>query len=111
MLAVFDRPIPTTTVGRRNLSNVPAQALALMNDPFVHEMSAVWAQRILADELLGDDKARIRRMSFEAFGREPNPREFDAMRAFIEYRSGDRDEQWADLAHAMLNAKSFTHLE
>ena len=111
MLAVFDRPIPTTTVGRRNLSNVPAQALALMNDPFVHEMSAAWAQRILADELLGDDKSRIRRMSMEAFGREPDPREFDAMRAFIEYRSGDRTEQWADLAHAMLNAKSFTHLE
>ena len=31
----FDAPIPFTAFGRRSVSNVPAQALALMNDPFV----------------------------------------------------------------------------
>ena len=44
MLA-FDTPIPFSTVGRRNVSNVPAQALILLNDPFVHEQAAVWAER------------------------------------------------------------------
>src|SRR5262249_13004659 len=35
MLLVFDYPTPFTTIGRRGVSNVPAQALALMNNPFV----------------------------------------------------------------------------
>ena len=34
-MLVFDEPIPTTTVGARSVSNVPAQGLTLMNDPFV----------------------------------------------------------------------------
>ena len=44
MLA-FDTPIPFSTVGRRNVSNVPAQALILMNDPFVAEQAEKWANR------------------------------------------------------------------
>ena len=39
MMLAFDMPIPSTTVGRRNVSNVPAQALILMNDPFVDEQA------------------------------------------------------------------------
>ena len=35
MMLAFDTPIPFSSVGRRNVSNVPAQALILMNDPFV----------------------------------------------------------------------------
>ena len=34
-LALFNQPIPKQTVGRRDVSNVPDQALALLNDPFV----------------------------------------------------------------------------
>ena len=36
MLA-FDQPAPFGTKGRRSVSNVPAQSLALLNDPFVLE--------------------------------------------------------------------------
>jgi hypothetical protein len=39
----FDMPAPATTVGRRVPSNVPAQALALMNDPLVHAQARRWA--------------------------------------------------------------------
>ena len=34
-LGVFDMPVPFSTAGRRNVTTVPAQSLALMNDPFV----------------------------------------------------------------------------
>ena len=34
-LSVFDAPVPATTKGRRDATNVPAQSLTLMNDPFV----------------------------------------------------------------------------
>ncbi|MCH2160369.1 MAG: PSD1 and planctomycete cytochrome C domain-containing protein [Phycisphaerales bacterium] len=111
MLAAFDRPIPTTTVGRRNQSNVPAQALILMNDPFVHEMARRWAERILADDGLEDDTARLQRMAMEAFGRRPEPAELEILRGFADADQKKRSEQWTDLAHALLNAKATNHLE
>src|ERR1700756_4391774 len=39
MLLAFDYPIPFSTNGRRSVSNVPAQALSLMNNPFVLEQA------------------------------------------------------------------------
>jgi hypothetical protein len=36
MMLAFDAPQPFNTMGRRAASNVPAQALILMNDPFVY---------------------------------------------------------------------------
>ena len=43
-LTTFDLPGPGNTVGRRSMSNVPAQALVLLNDPFVHEQAERWAK-------------------------------------------------------------------
>ena len=34
-LSVFDAPVPSSTKGRRDVTNVPAQSLTLMNDPLV----------------------------------------------------------------------------
>ncbi len=39
-LVAFDQPPPATTVGKRNMSNVPAQALSLLNAPLVHETAS-----------------------------------------------------------------------
>src|SRR5262249_15372958 len=50
MLLAFDTPIPFSTVGKRTVSNVPAQALILLNDPFVHQQANVWAKKILAEK-------------------------------------------------------------
>ena len=49
-LLAFDTPSPFSTVGRRTVSNVPAQALILMNDPFVHQQADLWAKRVLAEK-------------------------------------------------------------
>ena len=35
LLATFNQPKPKIPTGRRDVTNVPAQALALLNDPFV----------------------------------------------------------------------------
>ncbi len=48
-LALFNQPIPKQTVGRRDVSNVPDQALALLNDPFVTAMSKHWSERLVTD--------------------------------------------------------------
>ena len=101
-LAVFDLPIPTTTIGRRNVSNVPAQSLAMMNDPFIHEMSRLWGERAVHQ---GDVAVLWR----EAFAREATPAEIQAARAFIS-DGGGTEETWVELCHALLNTKEFTHL-
>ena len=58
-LEVFDAPIPFTTTGRRAVTNVPAQSLALMNSPFVIEGASRWAERLAGDPTLSDDRDRV----------------------------------------------------
>jgi hypothetical protein len=111
MLLAFDTPSPFSTMGRRTVSNVPAQALILLNDPFVHQQAEVWAKRVLAEQ--GTDKERIGRMYLAAFGRPPTDGELNDCRAFLEQegkhaaRNADDVAVWADLAHVMFNVKEF----
>ena len=48
-LETFDFPNPTVARGNRDTTNVPTQALALLNDPFVLEQAGVWADRLIAE--------------------------------------------------------------
>ncbi len=110
LLMTFDMPNPFGPKGARSVSNVPAQALALMNDPFVADQARKWATRVLAEPGL-DDNARIARMVETATGREPDKSTLDALAAFLGEQStlyGARDERvWSDLAHALFNSKDF----
>lgn len=79
-LTAFDMPVPSAPRGRRDATNVPAQSLALLNDPVIQGWAADWATRT-AEE--GDADARLRRLFREALGREPEPRELSASRRFV----------------------------
>lgn len=68
-LRAFDFPEPFATVGRRDVTNVPAQSLTMMNDQRVSELASRWAERILEDSTLPDDESRIKRMFLSAFAR------------------------------------------
>ena len=48
-LSAFNLPGGKVTQGRRDASNVPAQGLALMNDPFLIAMADRWAGDLVAD--------------------------------------------------------------
>ncbi|MCV5968483.1 DUF1553 domain-containing protein, partial [Lactococcus petauri] len=67
MFSAFDYPTPFTTIGRRSVSNVPAQGLVMLNNPFVIGESKRWAERLIAEKLTDDE--RLERMYREAFGR------------------------------------------
>jgi cytochrome c553 len=115
MLA-FDSPVPFSTMGRRNVSNVPAQALILMNDPLVAECSRQWAQRALS-ESPSVIEGRVAWMYETAFARPPTPEEMAVAVAFVRgemtERETDADDPdiWADLAHALINTKEFIFLK
>ncbi|MBN9690176.1 MAG: PSD1 domain-containing protein [Verrucomicrobia bacterium] len=115
-LLTFDAPTPFSTVGRRNVTNVPAQALALMNDPFFHEQAAVWAGRLVREVPAADAEARIRWLYETAFARLPSASELaacqDSLREFRELQgTPDNSPQvWTDLCHALMSANDFIYL-
>ena len=113
MMLAFDTPIPFNTMGRRNVSNVPAQSLVLMNDPFVVEQAAVWANKLSKVPLLDE---RLQSMYYSAFSRPPLPEEKADALAFLEEQAkalgvpSSDTKVWSDLAHALFGTKEFIHI-
>ena len=119
-LALFNQPSPQGTTGRRDRSTVPEQALALLNDPFVHEIARTWAARRLAS---GDASLRtaIATMFEEGLSRPALASESDRLVAVAEAcvtaRGAASQERsatesvWQDVAHAILMLPEFSHVE
>ncbi len=106
-LLAFDTPIPFNTMGRRNVSNVPAQALILLNDPFVTDEAKRWARHTLE----GPERtvqARVNAMYRAAFGREATPEEVAALGDFVQGR--DDPDVWSAVAHVLFNSKEFLYI-
>ena len=111
MLA-FDQPAPFGTKGRRSVSNVPAQSLALLNDPFVLEQC-----RKMGSNLHKDNKTKretIHSLHQMITGKPPSQNSENQLLAFLETQTkahGEMGEQvWADLAHVLINSKNFLFL-
>jgi hypothetical protein len=110
LFLAFDYPVPFSTMGRRMVSNVPAQALALMNNPFVAQQSALWAKRELQQP--GPSEPHIAHLYEAAFGRLPEKAETEAALAFLvdqdrTYGSTNDPRSWSDLCHVLFNVKEF----
>jgi hypothetical protein len=110
MFAAFDAPVPFSTMGRRNVSNVPAQALTLMNDPLVIHLAGLWAQRTGGAER-GSAAERICRLYETAFARTPTTEESRRCLAFLEQHPGPEPRTWADLCHILINVKEFIYID
>jgi hypothetical protein len=112
MMLAFDTPAPFSAIGKRNVSNVPAQALILMNDPFVLEQAERWARRLL--EVQEDAETRVNRMFVQAIGRPPTAEELQRCLRFVTQDVSvdsppvqNELEAWRDLAHVLFNLKEF----
>ncbi len=100
LLAAFDFPVPSATRGRRDATNVPAQALALLNDQNVNRWATEWAKRTLANTGLKDDGARVGRMFEEAFSRPALPTEIEGSVAYLRTAKEDAAQQKKELEAA-----------
>ncbi|MEM8945102.1 MAG: PSD1 and planctomycete cytochrome C domain-containing protein [Planctomycetota bacterium] len=113
-MLTFDTPAPFSTMGRRNVSNVPAQALILMNDPLVVELAKRWAE--ISINRHADAEQRIGGMYEAAFARQPTKVELAAALQYVEHASSHTDDSekhlqfWTDFAHALINTKEFIFL-
>jgi hypothetical protein len=113
-MLTFDMPSPFGPKGRRSNSNVPAQALALMNDPFIIGQAGIIADRSLA---VPDQAAeqRIALMVERVHGVVPTDQQIEQLQQFLDVQAkayGKEDKRvWVDLAHALLNMKAFYFLQ
>ncbi len=117
MMLAFDTPIPFNAIGRRNQSNVPAQALILLNDPFVIDQASKWASRLI--EEYPDADERLVNAFKSAIGRRPSEVETRELQDFMTTQAADleiedyRDDPqvWSDLCHVLFNLKEFIYIE
>jgi hypothetical protein len=116
MLSAFDFADPDFVTGRRSETNVPAQALVLLNSPFVRNVARQTAER-LAREASGDDAGRVVWLYEAILSRHPAPAEVDRGVRFVEsLRRGRPDDPqglvpWARLAHVLYASTEFRLLD
>jgi hypothetical protein len=118
LMQTFDAPTPFSTVGKRNVTNVPAQSLALMNDPLFHQQARVCAERLLREMPNAGASARVQWLFESAYGRLPTETETSAcleslgeLRELHDAADGRNIEAWSDLCHALLNANDFIYVK
>jgi hypothetical protein len=108
-ITTFDGPKPFTTVGRRDSTNVPAQSLTLLNDPFVLETARRWSAQL---EPTASDLAKIDALFLQALGRKARPEEqAAALRYVAELKATAPNQAWADFAQSVLNLKEFLYVK
>ena len=118
-LSAFNTPGGKETMGRRESSNVPAQALALLNDPLVHEQAERWAEQLVADAE-PTPRQRLNSMFLAALSRGATAEELQQFEQLVSqfaelYEIPDHAiinslPIWKDVAHVMFNLKEFIYI-
>ena len=128
MLEAFDQPQMTPNCIVRSQSNVPTQALQLMNSEWIWELSRYMAGRIV-DEAGSDPEAQVQAVFMRALSRPPTEFEMtESLGALDEFRrhwperlKRDRADapvastaQWlalANLSHTLVNSAAFAFVD
>jgi hypothetical protein len=118
-LSAFDFPGGKVALGRRDVTNVPAQALALLNDPFVLGQADEWAARLIArpDASIA---ARIDAAFETALSRPPRDDERQRFEQAVaqfatlyQVPTGEVLQSrvvWRDVAHSIFNLQEFIYI-
>jgi len=114
LLTTFDFPDTTLPSCQRDVTTVPTQSLALLNNPFVHDQSRAMAKRITAKV----SKKQVAEAWQLAFGRPARENELAAGLAHLEKQktnfAGRPDavaDALASLCHVLLNANEFLYID
>lgn len=112
-LQSFNSPDPKLSTGRRDETNVPAQALVMLNDPLVHAMADLWSSRLLVDDSRSVED-RVQLMFVQALSRQPEHEELTRWVGLIKTLSSSENvladsEAWKHAAHTMFNLQEFVY--
>ena len=111
----FDAPSPQRLCARRDRSNTPMQALTLLNDPAIQQISQAFAESLSLPEA-HSDRERISMAFRRCLTRSATNDELDRLEKYVErQRAASRDSaqttsghsEWADLASVLINLHEF----
>ena len=115
LLTTFDFPDTTLPSCQRDVTTVPTQSLALLNNPFVHEQSTALAKRIGTAPNRTDQVKRAWQL---ALSRSPRPLEVEIAIAHLEKqaktfaaRPDSALDALASLCHVLLNCNEFMYVD
>ena len=116
VLDLFDFAEPSLVTGDRETTNVPVQALYLMNSPFMQARSEALADRLMREA--DTDERRIRRAFLLCYSRVPDADEAKMVASFFERArtlAGDdeklRRQLLADCCQSLLSTAEFRNLD
>jgi len=103
-LEILNAPARDNCVVRRDVANIPTQALVLLNDPIFTEAASAFAARLLT-EVKGADGARLERAFRLALSRSPQPAERNRFLSFLKLQREEINEvkAWTLVCGALLN--------
>lgn len=105
VLEQFDVANPNLVTGDRDVTNVPLQALYLLNGPFVQEQAAALAQRITKEKPTLSE--RIRRAFSLCFNRAPDAKEQQLAKTFFQTGSADDSKLLTAFCQSLLSSAEF----
>jgi len=100
MLPLFDAPDLVTACARRDRSNVPVQALTLLNDPAFVECARALATRILEEDAPSDDQ-RLVSLFRHCLSRNPQSEELDIARELLAEQQAVFENRPEDVAQVI----------
>ncbi len=101
VLEQFDVANPNLVTGDRDVTNVPLQALYLLNSPFVQDQASALAKRV---QLSAD---RVQCAFDLCFGRPPDAKEIELAKDFFRGRSTDDLKVLAAFCQSLLSSAGF----
>ncbi len=109
MFTVFDFAEPDQVNGQRDVTTVAPQALFLLNNSFVVDVSKKAAERILSENL-PDEASRVTYAYAYTLCRRPQPEESRRALAFLNEFGGEPADAWAALTQALYSSAEFRYL-
>ncbi len=107
-LGLFDFADPTVTTGARNSRTIPAQALFLMNGPFMERQSRLAAERILKLPI----SERLQSAWILTTARQPSRQVAEETERWLRQRTQDSSElqAWTDLMQILFASAAFRYI-
>ena len=111
----FDAPSPQRICARRDRSNTPMQALTLLNDPALQQISHSFAE-LLCVSKTNSDRERIELAFRRCLSRPGTSDELDRLERYVEQQraalrgstqASSSQNEWADLASVLINLHEF----
>lgn len=119
-IGLFDGPDPNASTDVRPNSTVPAQALFMMNNPFVQEQARALARRLI--DAAEKETGRIELACALAWSRKPSDAEIQKALSYLKQFRAELDrlgvakaslelEAWTSYAKILLTANEFIYLD